>query len=78
MRRLVSRNVRRETHLVLSELMEDLIHPGENLLSARGRLGLLLDLTALTCLTSGRVEVLLFYFNLKNYGGKLAKHYYVI
>ena len=69
------------THLVLSELMEDLVHPGENLLSARDRLGLLLDLagrTALSCLTSSRVEVLLFYFNLKNYGGKLAKHYYVI
>ena len=69
------------THLVLSELMEDLVHPGENLLSARDRLGLLLDLTGrtgLTALTSGRVEVLLLYFNLKNYGGKLAKHYYVI
>ena len=65
-------------HLVLSELMEDLVHPGENLLSARGRLGLLLDLTGLTGVTSSRVEVLLFYFNLKNYGGKLAKHYYVI
>ena len=81
MRRLVSRNVRRETHLVLSELMEDLVHPGENLLGARGRLRFLFDLsgrTDLTRLTSGRVEVLLFYFNLKNYGGKLAKHYYVI
>ena len=69
------------TDLVLPELMEDLVHPGENLLSARDRLGLLLDLTgrtALACLTSGRVEVFLFYFNLKNYGGKLAKHYYVI
>ena len=83
--RLVCRNARRReilrlerTDLVLPELMEDLVHPGENLLSARDRLGLLLDLTALTCLTSGRVEVLLFYFNLKNYGGKLAKHYYVI
>ena len=75
MGRLVSRNVRRETHLVLSELMEDLINPGENLLSARGSLRLLLDLAGLT---SDRVEVLLFYFNLKNYGGKLAKHYYVI
>ena len=58
--------------------MEDLVHPGENLLSARGRLGLLLDLAGLTGLTSSREEVLLFYFNLKNYGGKLAKHYYVI
>ena len=66
------------THLVLSELMEDLVHPGENLLSAGHRLGLLLDLTGLTGLTSSREEVLLFYFNLKNYGGKLAKHYYVI
>ena len=63
------------TDLVLSELMEDLVYPGENLLGARGRLRLLLDLTDLT---SYRVEVLLFYFNLKNYGGKLAKHYYVI
>ena len=66
------------TNLVLPELMEDLVHPGENLLSARGRLRLLLDLTGLTDLTSNRVEVFLFYFNLKNYGGKLAKHYYVI
>ena len=66
------------THLVLSELMEDLVHPGENLLSAGHRLGLLLDLAGLTGLTSSREEVLLFYFNLKNYGGKLAKHYYVI
>lgn len=66
------------SHLVLSELVEDLVHPGENLLSARGRPGLLLDLTDLTGLTSNRVEVLLLYFNLKNYGGKLAKHYYVI
>ena len=88
MRRLVCRKECEEggreggrTHLVLSELMEDLVHPGENLLSARDRLGLLLDLTGrtgLTALTSGRVEVLLLYFNLKNYGGKLAKHYYVI
>ena len=79
---LFSRNMNRKTrHLVLSEVVEDLVHPGENLLSARDRLALLLDLTGwtgLTCLTSGRVEVLLFYFNLKNYGGKLAKHYYVI
>ena len=77
--RLVCRNARRReilrTDLVLPELMEDLVHPGENLLSARGRPGLLLDLTGLT---SNRVEVLLLYFNLKNYGGKLAKHYYVI
>ena len=77
--RLVCRNARRReilrTDLVLPELMEDLVHPGENLLSGRGRLGLLLDLTDLT---SYRGEVLLLYFNLKNYGGKLAKHYYVI
>ena len=82
--RLVCRNTYEEeeeeerlarTDLVLPELMEDLVHPGENLLSARGRPGLLLDLTGLT---SNRVEVLLLYFNLKNYGGKLAKHYYVI
>ena len=85
--RLVCRNTYEEeeeeerlarTDLVLPELMEDLVHPGENLLSARGRLRLLLDLTGLTGLASNRVEVFLFYFNLKNYGGKLAKHYYVI
>ena len=55
-------------YLVLSQVVEDLIDPGENLLSGGGRLQVLLDLTS-----SGR-EVLLFDFNLKMYGGKLAKH----
>ena len=54
-------------YLVLSQVVEDLIYPGENLLGRGGRLQVLLDLTS----SSG--QVLLFDFNLKN-GGKLAKH----
>ena len=58
----------RDQYLVLSEVVENLIYPGEDLLCGGGRLQLLFDLT------SNIIEVLLFYFNLKNYGGKLAKH----
>ena len=65
---LVDMNRRNMPYLVLSQVVEDLIDPGENLLSGGGRLQVLLDLTS-----SGR-EVLLFDFNLKMYGGKLAKH----
>ena len=65
---LVDMNRRNMPYLVLSQVVEDLIDPGENLLSSGGRLQVLLDLTS-----SGR-EVLLFDFNLKMYGGKLAKH----
>ena len=65
---LVDMNRRNMPYLVLSQIVEDLIDPGKNLLSGGGRLQVLLDLTS-----SGR-EVLLFDFNLKMYGGKLAKH----
>ena len=66
---LFSRNMNRKTrHLVLSEVVEDLVHPGEDLICCGRGLHLLLGLT------SHSTEVLLFYFNLKNYGAKLAKH----
>ena len=66
---LFSRTMNRKArYLVLSEVVEDLVHPGEDLICSGRGLQLLFDLTSYS------VEVLLFYFNLKNYGAKLAKH----